>query len=201
MTASKGVGKGNRKPVHARADSPNLIQNKYKEVEKHPEAISKALKNAMMFAGDFKFDKNDPKVVSSITPISSPEECADRLNWFFKTCADTSQLPTIEKMYLALGITRFRSGMWEYKGTNDEIRNLIDQGKKLIAAMDSELATTGTLQPVVWIFRAKNFYGMRDQVDIQATTANSLDDNKKLIEEKYNDVITVDAVESTEKGE
>ena len=32
--------KGNKHPVKSGADSPNLIQNKYKEVNKHPEAVS-----------------------------------------------------------------------------------------------------------------------------------------------------------------
>lgn len=187
-----GKKHGNPHPVHARADSPGLMQNMHKEVEKHPEAIAKALKNAMMFAGDFVFDKNDPTVVSSITRVKTAEECAERLNWFFKTCADTQQLPTIEKMYLALGITRSGHGMWQYRGTNEEIRQLINQGKTIIAAMDSELATTGTLQPVVWIFRAKNFYGMRDQVDIQATTGNALEENRRLLEDKYSNVEAID---------
>ena len=185
--------KGNKKPVTATADSPNLIQNKYKETQdKHPEVVSRALNNAMMFAGDFIFDKNNPDIKSTIPPIKTPEECADRLNWFFHTCAETGQLPTIEKMYLALGIYRNKAYMWEYNGTNKEIRDLINQGKTLIAAMDSELASTGALQPVVWIFRAKNFYHLRDQIDIQASTHNPLEDNHKVIEEKYKDVITID---------
>lgn len=185
----------NKHPVRSVPDSPNLIQNKQKEVEKHPEAISKALKNAMMFAGDFKFDKKNPDVISTITRIKSPEECADRLNWFFKTCQDTGQLPTIEKMYLALGITKATSSWWSTSGLNSEVVAMIDKAKNIIATMDSELASTGTLQPVVWIFRAKNFYGMRDQIDINANASTSLEDEHKLVEEKYKDIIDVDVKE------
>ena len=177
--------------------SPNtkyLTQNLYHAAESRPEEISKALGNAMMFAGDFVFDKNNTNVVSTITPISSPEECADRLNWFFKTCQDTGQLPTIEKMYLALGIYRQRASNWEYRGTNKEIVAMIEKARSIISSMDAELASNGVLNTVCYIFRAKNFYGMRDQVDIQASTVTQ-EDEHKLVEEKYKDVIDVDAKE------
>ena len=188
--------KGNKKPVQATADSPNLIQNKYKELEKKTTEVSQALTNSMMFSGDFVFDKNDPSVISTITTVKSPEEAADRLNWFFNTCKNTGQLPTIEKMYLALGISRQGAKMWEYNGTNHEIMAMIDKGRSLISSMDSELAAMGTIQPVVWIFRAKNFYGMTDQIDIQASTVESIENKHKILEEKYKDVITVEVGDS-----
>ena len=186
----------NKKPVMSGADSPNLIQNKYKELEGKKDQISLALNNALTFAGDFKFDKNDPNVISSITRIKSAEECADRLNWFFETCKNTGQLPTVEKMYLALGITRATSSWWNTSGLKPEINAMIDKAKNIIATMDSELAYTGTLQPIVYIFRAKNYYSMVDKVDIQASTVDPTETNHKLLEDKYKDVITVEATES-----
>lgn len=46
---------------------------------------------------------------------------------------------------------------------------MLKRAKAIISTMDAELAMTGKIQPVVYIFRSKNFYGMRDQVDISAT--------------------------------
>ena len=39
-------------------------------------------------------------------PPKSDEELCERLNWFFKTCEETNQLPTVEKMCLALSMPR-----------------------------------------------------------------------------------------------
>lgn len=177
-----------------------LIQNQMKEVqEKHGDAISKAIHDTMMFAGDFVFDPKNPDKISSITRVTSLEETAERLNWFFKTCEETQQLPTVEKMYLALGMNRSRYSDWVRNDTNPDIVKMIEKGKALISAMDAQLATTGTLQPVVYIFRAKNYYGMRDQVDIQASTVDPTETNHKLLEDKYKDIVDITPNETQKK--
>jgi hypothetical protein len=52
--------------------------------------------------------------------------------------------------------------------------------------MDAELAQEGKIQPVVYMFRAKNYYGMKDQQDVVVTPnqARNLPD-RATIEAKY----------------
>lgn len=98
------------------------------------------------------------------------EEFAERLNEFFEHCYETNEVPTVEKMCLALGTYREQVWKWETQEIKGRlVSNMLKKAKSMISVMDAELAMTGKIQPVVYIFRAKNYYGMRDQVDISAT--------------------------------
>lgn len=98
------------------------------------------------------------------------EEFAERLNEFFEHCYETNEVPTVEKMCLALGTYREQVWKWETQEIKGRlVSNMLKKAKSMISVMDAELAMTGKIQPVVYIFRSKNFYGMRDQVDISAS--------------------------------
>ena len=66
------------------------------------QEISQILNNSLYW-------RNRPKV-------HTDEECADRLNDFFTHCAETGEIPTVEKMCLALGHTRMSVWNWEQIG-------------------------------------------------------------------------------------
>ena len=52
--------------------------------------------------------------------------------------------------------------------------------------MDAELAQEGKIQPVVYMFRAKNYYGMKDQQDVVVTPNQAGDfQDRATIEAKY----------------
>ena len=98
------------------------------------------------------------------------DECAQRLNDYFKQCNDEGQLPTIEDMALALGTTRTTLWQWEHERTQGPVRsNMIKIAKQIVAGIDAKLAAEGKIPQVVYIFRAKNFYGMKDQQDVIVT--------------------------------
>lgn len=108
-------------------------------------------------------------------PVKTDDECAERLNMFFQRIMENNEYPTVEKMSLALGVDSETVRRWE-RGDLGGIRSaLIKRAKTLIANMDAELAAKQKISPVVYIFRAKNFYGMRDQVNVvsEAKTDNS----------------------------
>lgn len=125
--------------------------------EKIPKKdVNKALNSALYW-----FKKEEPK---------TEEEFAERLNEFFQHCAEANEIPTVEKMALALGTYRQKVWEWEVNQTKGRlISDMLKRAKAIISTMDAELAMTGKIQPVVYIFRSKNFYGMRDQVDISAS--------------------------------
>jgi len=123
-------------------------------------------------------------------PVKSDEEMCDRLNWFFKNCADTRQLATVEKMCLALGMPR--ETVYEIMngikpGFTRETSNILKKAKDFIASIDAELAQEGRIQPVVYLFRAKNYYGMKDQQEMVLTPNNRLGDyqDESTIRQKY----------------
>ena len=105
-------------------------------------------------------------------PPKNDDELCERLNWFFHTCAETQQLATVEKMCLALSWSRqyvFELENGTKRGFSPSTADILKKAKNLIASMDAELAQEGKIQPVVYMFRAKNYYGMKDQQDVVVT--------------------------------
>lgn len=109
--------------------------------------------------------------------VKSDEECRERLYWFFDTCEKTGQLPTVEKMVMSLGAVR--STVWEWEqgnGCSSTRASMIKKAKEFIASFESEMVTEGKINPVVYIFRAKNYFGMKDQQDVVVRPDNPLGD-------------------------
>lgn len=127
------------------------------------EDISRCINNCLMFYGQ--------------PIIQSDEECRERLEWFFDTCGRTGQLPTVEKMIMALGTVRQVVWQWEQgQGCSQRRADFIKKAKEFIASFESEMVTEGKINPVVYIFRAKNYFGMKDQQDVVIKPENPLGD-------------------------
>ena len=124
--------------------------------------------------------------------VKTDEECAERLNDFFQQMCETGEIPTVEKMALALGTTR--KTLWEWqnglKGT--ERANMILQAKEMLASIDAELVQRNKIPAVPYIFRAKNYYGLTDTTEISVSTSPNLlgeDGNREEIAAKYSEAI------------
>lgn len=125
--------------------------------------------------------------------VKTDEECAERLENFFNTLAEAGELPTVEKMALALGTTRMSLWNWENGLQCSPARTaMIQQAKGILAAMDAELVSAGKIPQVTYIFRAKNFYNMKDQTDVVVTPNNPV--GAVLPEEELRKRITGDVV-------
>lgn len=101
---------------------------------------------------------------------STNAEIQNRCDEYLQVCYETGQRMTVEKLALALGITR--KCLWEWEQANDERGNIIQKAKDMIACYDADMVTAGRMNPVPYIFRAKNYYGMRDTQDIVVTPNN-----------------------------
>ena len=142
------------------------------------EDISRCMANCMMF-----YDR---------PLVKSDDECRQRLYDFFDTCQKTGQLPTVEKMMMSLGAVKSTVWNWENgNGCSSERMNLIKKAKEFIASFESEMVTEGKINPVVYIFRAKNYFGMKDQQDLVLTPNNPLgqDVPTEQIAEKYREML------------
>lgn len=108
-------------------------------------------------------------------PVRTDEECAARLTDFFDVLAKKGELPSVEKMALALGVTRATIWNWENGVFCSPTRQaMIRQAKEMLAAMDAELVNHNKIPQVTYIFRAKNFFGMKDQTDVVVTPNNPI---------------------------
>lgn len=125
--------------------------------------IRRCLHNCLMFYG--------------LPIVKSDEECRQRLYDFFDTCEQTGQLPTIEKMIMALGAVRQTVWDWEQGNKCSQARaDMIKKAKEFIHSFEAEMVTEGKINPVVYFFRAKNYFGMKDQQDVVIKAENPLGD-------------------------
>lgn len=106
--------------------------------------------------------------------VKSDEECAERLNEYFARLAETGEIPTVEKMCLALGTTRTTVWEWEQGNKGQGRSNMIKKAKEILASLDAELVARGKIPQITYIFRAKNFFGMKDQQEYVLTPNNPL---------------------------
>lgn len=109
--------------------------------------------------------------------IETDDDCRQRLYDFFVGCAESGEMATIEKMCLALGYNRQTVFDWgEGRHCSAERSYMIKKAKDLVATMESVMVSEGKINPVVYIFRAKNYFGMKDQQDIVVKPDNPLGD-------------------------
>ena len=98
-------------------------------------------------------------------PPKDNKELSDRLDDYFAQCIESGQIPTVEDMALALGITRM--GLWQWENGRDRERSkMIQRAKEVLAAIDAKLVSENKIPQVTYIFRAKNYFGMRDQQEL-----------------------------------
>jgi hypothetical protein len=106
--------------------------------------------------------------------VKTDDECAERLNEFFTRLAETGEIPTVEKMCLALGTVRQTVYDWE-QGTQGNVRSvMIKKAKEILASLDAELVSRGKIPQITYIFRAKNFFGMQDKQEYVLTPNSPL---------------------------
>lgn len=103
------------------------------------------------------------------------DEVEDRTLYFFRYCAERGERPTWEKYCLALGYDRKTVYDWSNgEHCSERKSHIIKSAKETLAAYDAGMATEGKMNPVPYIFRAKNYYGMKDQADIVVTPNNPM---------------------------
>lgn len=113
------------------------------------------------------------------TRVQTVEELQDRLILFFDECAKCGEIPTVEKLALALGATNW--GMlwdWENDRSRPGFSELIKKAKGLIGTIEADFVLNRKIPEVSYLFRAKNFHGMKDTQDLVITPNSPLGDTQ-----------------------
>lgn len=130
--------------------------------------------------------KASPEVMSEIISdslhwfnrpvVKDDAECLERLVEFFDYYAKTGGIPTVEKMCLCLGASKQTVWDWQNGSKSRERADMIKNAKGILASIDADLAIRGLINPVVYIFRGKNYYGMKDQQELAVTHTARIED-------------------------
>ena len=108
------------------------------------------------------------------------EEIRERLYKYFVETLENGEIPTVEEMSLALGYDRRTIWRWETggEGSTPARRDLIKKAKEFLASFDAKLVQENKINPTTYIFRAKNYFGLRDTQEYVLTPNNPLGDTK-----------------------
>ena len=158
-TTTKSGGQVQKKPRGRNGTGTASIE---KNTTARPEEIAQAIQNA------FQYFHRDI--------VKSDEECAERIDGYFRDCFNQQMIPTVENLSLALGTTRKTTWEWENGiGCSVARSNMVKKAKQILASIDADLVSSGKIPQVVYIFRAKNFYQMSDQQEITINAAGNGD--------------------------
>ena len=131
------------------------------EADKKRQAIAEAVSRAVSF-----YHKGVNR------PVTNDDELDDRIDKFFNACARDAQIPTFEKLCLALGYTKSEVTAWETgtaRGFSSRTGSIIRQAKLALSAVEADLVMQGQMQASVYQFRSKNYSGMKDQSETVVT--------------------------------
>ena len=108
--------------------------------------------------------------------MKDPEALKERIRWYFELCQNNDQRPTMAALAVALGMSRL--SLYNYREQRDsyhlkpECREILDNAISIINAFLEDLATNGQIHPTAFIFLGKNYFGMKDEVEITARNGN-----------------------------
>ena len=131
-------------------------------------------------------------------PIAkNDEEIAQRIEFYFNDCYKNQLKPTLEGCALAIGTTTQTLYNWSEKDSKSEFDrfDLAKRIRQLLSDFDANLLINGKMNPVAYIFRAKNYYGMKDQTESIVKHENNLGETKtadELLEIIETNVIETD---------
>lgn len=118
---------------------------------------------------------------------NTDDDIYTRSQEYIQSCIDRGQRPTVENYCLALGYPRQTVHRWKNGENCSAIRSdIIKKAFDCFAAFDAGMASAGKLNAVLYFFRAKNYYDMRDQQELVIQPkAGITDENAVNIAEKY----------------
>ena len=116
------------------------------------------------------------------TKPETPELLGSRFQQYFSRCAEVGLPPTVEGLALISGWCRSEFFDISAGKVNTKFTDTIKRAKDYVCNYDAGMASIGKVNAPVYIFRAKNFYDMKDvqQVEVapnvQADVPKNADD-------------------------
>ena len=117
------------------------------------------------------------KILYDQPRAKTDEEIAERLQWyFFEYCPMYQMKPTIDGCCLALGIHRDTMNNWEHGESGSYKLDVAKKCKYLVKTFMETATMEGKLNPIVWMFYGKNYFGMSDKQEVVLTPNQGIND-------------------------
>lgn len=121
---------------------------------------------------------------------ATDEDAAEAMNWYFQEyLPKTGAFPTVEGLSAACGVDRTTFNDWKNGSLSDARSDMCKKALAILAELDAQLAQSGKIPQVVYIFRAKNFHGMQDNVKVEIEGSRDSAASPDELDAKYRDAI------------
>lgn len=105
-----------------------------------------------------------------VAKFDSVDEMQLLIEQYFVDCSEFKLRPTIRGLAIALGTVYDTLNGWERGERDGQLGSscsaIIKKAKQLIAEYDEIMALEGYDNPILFMFRAKNYYGMQDKQEV-----------------------------------
>lgn len=149
------------RPKRGRGGTGNFPNAQAKELQQTPEG--RAVISTLLVETIDSYKQNR---------VKTDEELEQRLVEYFCKCAARGSRPVVEElaMYCGYHFKEFYDiEIGHKKGFSPDTSIIIKKAKDFIRVFDAKLVCEGKMNPVAYIFRAKNYYGMTDQQELVLT--------------------------------
>ena len=152
--------------------------NKQNDTKKNNQMNNKGSIAYMSKPNVQKFNKAMEDRIFNSTGIGRPyafgsvEALQKEMSEYFDLCKETSTMPTVTSLSLWLGVNRDTI----YEHANNVNSPFSDTMKRTLTYMHSAMENgtlSGDINPVTYIFLAKNYFGMRDDKNINIAPATN----------------------------
>ena len=177
-----GLTKAGKPAKIATADNP-MSAAKMRKMQKaiDRELNPKTGKNGQMPPAYYEIEPNSTadilqklQILYNQPRVKTDEEIAERLNWyFFDYCIRYQMKPTIDSCAMALGIHRDTLNSWEHGESGSYKSDVAKKVKYLVKNFMESATMEGKLNPIVWMFYGKNYFGMVDKQEMVLTPNRS----------------------------
>lgn len=134
--------------------------------------------------------------LGKLAPVKTDDECEERINAYFHYVIRTGEKPSVEKLALALGVTTRAMDYWRTGERGSARRQaMINYAIQTLAAMDAELVNNNKIPQVTYIFRSKNFFGMKDTQDVVHHTDSRKDIDEEELRKRIMESVIIDVDE------
>lgn len=117
--------------------------------------------------------------------FSSPEEMEVAIANWWNRCMETGMFPTKRGLALALGTTWRTIEEWSKGSIGDTYAQIIKQVFEMMAEADEQMVLNGAVNPVVYIFRGKNYHGLSDRQESVITHTGGVHKTREELEAEY----------------
>lgn len=179
-----------RKPMteeEARAAAIAMTEKKNQRVRTRPDSTIQAA------PGDnTKFTQHTMNIML-LDPVdlTDAEQVKQRVQDYFRICAEDDMKPGVADFACALGISR--QALWNIvSGKTVKSAEVLDLLKRTYYALNAQLenfAMAGKVNPVTFIFLGKNHFQYTDKQEIEVAAKQDAESSPEELDMKYRDAI------------